>query len=237
LIIARQGVDLTLVTQGDHAHLAAEFLGLCRIPALLDSPHRDQILRAVREHDNGWRELDAAPPFDPEAARPYSFRTIPDDARRQLWTRGCERHRDTDPLVAALIVEHARQLHESWLDAAEWSDWWKELEELSVELAEELELTSESLAESYHWLSLADSCSLAVCEQRPDSFVVGDIRVRSCDDSLFLDPFPLAGATSFELRCRRIPDRRYRNAVDFGRTLVTARWATRNVRFRPETAA
>ena len=233
MIIVRHAAEMRLVTQGDHAHLAAELLGLCRFPDLLESPHRDEVLRAVLEHDNGWREVDSAPPLDAESGRPCSFRTVPAETRRHLWARGCERYRDTDPLVAILIVEHALQLHDRWLDAPDWSDWRKELDELRAELLEELDLTEESLAESYRWLRFADSCSLALCEECPDSFSVAGIRVRVSDDSLVLDPFPLAGTTSFKLRCRHIPDRRYRNAIDLGRTLGTARWETRTVRVRP----
>lgn len=232
MIIVRQGPELRLVTQGDHAHLAAELLGLCKFPELLDSPRREDVLRAVLEHDNGWREVDAAPPLDAESGRPYSFRTVPDEIRRQLWARGCERYRDTDPLAAILVVEHALQLHKRWREASDWSDWWKELDEMKADLLDELDHREEGLAESYRWLQFADSCSLALCEERPDSFSVAGTRVRVLDDSLVLDPFPLVGTTSFKLRCRRIPDRRYRSATDLGRTLATARWETRTVRVR-----
>lgn len=234
MIIVREGAELRLVTQGDHAHLASELLGLCRFPELLESSHREKILRAVLEHDNGWREVDSAPPLDAESGRPYSFRTLPDETRRHLWTRGCQRYRNTDPLVAVLIVEHALQLHGRWLDAPDWSDWWKELDELRAELLEELDLTVENLAKSYRWLQFADGCSLALCEERIDPFSVADTRVRVSSNTLVLDPFPLAGTTSFKLRYRRIPDRQYQNATDLGRALGTARWEARSVRVRPQ---
>ena len=50
-----------LVTQADHARLAADLLRLFRLPELLEHPRRELLLRAIAEHDNGWWEADAAP--------------------------------------------------------------------------------------------------------------------------------------------------------------------------------
>ncbi len=48
--------------------------------------------------------------------------------------------------------------------------------------------------------------------------------------SLLLDPFPLAGATTFRIACRVIRDRRYAGDADFGTELATARWRQYAVR-------
>ena len=53
-----------LVTQSDHARLAADLLRLFRLPELLEHPRRELLLRAIAEHDNGWWETDAAPRLD-----------------------------------------------------------------------------------------------------------------------------------------------------------------------------
>ena len=64
MIVVRRGASLVLVTQSDHAHFAAELLSLWRLDGFPDHPRRDDILFAVREHDNGWREEDAVPRLD-----------------------------------------------------------------------------------------------------------------------------------------------------------------------------
>jgi hypothetical protein len=50
------------------------------------------------------------------------------------------------------------------------------------------------------------------------------LRVEPRDGAVALDPFPLAGATTFRVPCRRIPRRVYRGDADLGGELVSARW-------------
>src|SRR5262249_53740757 len=69
------GRELRLVTQPDHAHLSGELLSLWRADGLPAHPRRAETLFAGREHDNGWREADAAPRWDAAAGRPRDFLT------------------------------------------------------------------------------------------------------------------------------------------------------------------
>ena len=58
--------DWLLISQVDHAHLAAEIaeaLGNENMPAL---PLPDLLIPAIREHDEGWREWEHAPEVDPD---------------------------------------------------------------------------------------------------------------------------------------------------------------------------
>jgi len=50
---------------------------------------------------------------------------------------------------------------------------------------------------------------------------------------LRLSPFPLAGATTLQVPCRRIPNRPYRGDADLGGELATARWGELAVRVVP----
>jgi hypothetical protein len=49
-------------------------------------------------------------------------------------------------------------------------------------------------------------------------------------NALGLAPFPLAGATTFRVPCRRVPLREYRGDADFGGELAAARWEEMTVR-------
>ena len=66
-----------LITQPDHAALARRIME--RFVPLHDVERRASILLAVEEHDNGWRELDAAPTVNPANGQIFDFvsRTTP----------------------------------------------------------------------------------------------------------------------------------------------------------------
>ena len=83
MIVATAGHQLQIVTQGDHARFAAELLSLWRADDLPEHPRRDDLLFAVREHDNGWLEADAAPRVDRATGRPHGFETIPIAPRQE----------------------------------------------------------------------------------------------------------------------------------------------------------
>ena len=74
--------------------------GCCR------SPRLSSILLAVEEHDNGWREVEAAPLVDGATGRVLDFIGAPDETRRSVWPRGVDRLA-ASPYAAALVAQHA----------------------------------------------------------------------------------------------------------------------------------
>ena len=76
-----------------------------------DDPRRDDIVFAAREHDNGWREADAAPRVDRDSGEPYGFLSLPAADRIEIWRRGIHRYRERRPYAALLIHQHALALH------------------------------------------------------------------------------------------------------------------------------
>jgi hypothetical protein len=245
---------LRLVTQPDHAHLAAEALALFRLPELVGSPRRDALLRAVRLHDNGWRELDAAPPVDAVTGLPFDFIELPASLRLQVWERGTSRYVGSDPYAALLATEHALALHAGRAAEEGWRELLARLEERRAELLATCALSVEELAGDYRWLDLADALSLAVCagwtrrtERRGFAFgpgsppAGGPARVASAGKGagppllvqLPLAPFPLAGATTLALPIRLLPGRRYEGDAELGAALAAAPWRKLAVRLVP----
>jgi hypothetical protein len=218
--------SLRCITQGDHAHFAADLLSLCRFPELLNHPHREALIEAVREHDNGWRELDAAPQVDPKTATLYDYVTLPGNERRRLWARAARRQRDDNPTVALLITQHALSLHQELKGTEVWDKWLSEILELRAELLVEADLNLDQLNRDYAYLRFADRCSLAACDRGKTAFADLGTSVSFTSGTLILDPLPLVGATSFNLRCRHLPKRRYLGDLDLGTELATARWET-----------
>ncbi|HEX3126107.1 MAG TPA: DUF3891 family protein, partial [Thermoanaerobaculia bacterium] len=160
-----------LITQPDHAWFSAELLSLFRTGGLPEHPNRAELLFAVREHDNGWRETDAAPRWDVEAGRPHDFISLPREERIELWQRGTARYAGEHPYAALLITRHALQLHQSRRGQEGWEPFLDYLDELHQGLAKEVGIgDEESDIGDYRWLDLADLLSLGVCNRWREPF-------------------------------------------------------------------
>jgi Protein of unknown function (DUF3891) len=226
-----------LITQPDHAHFSAELLSLFRTGGLPEHSRRTELLFAVREHDNGWRETDAAPRWNSATGRPHDFLTLPREERIDLWQRGTARYAGEHPYAALLITRHALQLHDSRRGQDGWQEFFDYLDELHRSLAEETGAHGEE--PDYRWLDLADLLSLGVCNgcnRWREPFGRYGFQASLEDGTLHLDPFPLAGSTAFRIPCRRIPRRAYRGDADLGGELAAARWGELAVRVAPHRA-
>jgi hypothetical protein len=224
---------LRLVTQPDHAAFAADVLALLRLPGLVGHPRRTALLRAVRLHDNGWQELDSAPLVDPASGRPYTFVDLPEPQRVEVWRRGAARYRESDAYTALLTGEHALALLGGRAGDERWDPLLADLVEQRETLLDRCNLEPPALLADYRFLDLADRLSLLVCTGAREPLERLGIRAWMRDGELVLDPFPLAGATTFALSCRHVPDRRYDGDADLGVTLAVARWETLPVRLVP----
>lgn len=230
MIVVPEGPALLLVTQPDHAWLSGEILSLWRADGLPGHPRRGELLFAAREHDNGWREADSAPRCDPERKGPYDFISIPREDRIAIWERGTARCSGEHPYAALLVTRHARVLHQDRRGQEEWEPFLAYLEELERGLAEETGVSEDEVVSGYRFLDLADLISLAVCNRWKEPFERHGVRGEVRGNTVHLDPFPLAGATTFALPCRRIPSRPYRGDADLGSELAAARWEEMAVR-------
>lgn len=237
MIVVRDGALLRLVTQPDHARLAARLLSLWRTDGLPDHPRRGELLFATREHDNGWREADAAPTVDPRTSRPHSFLDLPFGPRSEIWERGTGRYLSERPYAALLMTWHALELHADRRERPEWEALLDRLEERRRELLEASGADEAEVAADYRWLDLADFLSLVACHGWTEPFERRGIRGRFADGRLSLDPFPLAGATTLEVDCRVVPDRPYRGDADLGGELAAAFWRKSSVKIVPAASA
>jgi hypothetical protein len=239
MIVVPEGATLLLITQPDHAHLAAEILALWRLGGLPDHPRRDDLLFATREHDNGWREADAAPRRDPRSGRPHDFTTLPQADRIEIWERGTCRFATERPYAALLIARHARTLFGGRRGEEGWDGLLDFLSDFERGLVEETGAAENELAADYRWLDLADQISLTACANHREPVARHGFRIEPSTAepggaTVGLAPFPLAGATTFRVGCRRIPARDYRGDADLGGELAAARWEELRVRIVPD---
>lgn len=235
MIVYDESTALWIVTQTDHARFAGELLSLWRTDGLPDHPRRSDLLFAVREHDNGWREADAAPTLDPERGRPHDFLSLPDAERVEIWERGTARFAERRPYAALLITLHALNVLGGMGGAGRWQALLARLGDRRDELLETAGATLEEAEADYRFLDLADALSLAACNRWNDPFERRGVRGRFDKEihTLYIHPFPLAGTTSFQLPARRIPKRRYEGDADLGGALAAATWTDQPVRVAP----
>lgn len=231
-----------LVTQSDHARLAAEILRLFRLPELVGHPRRELLLRAVSEHDNGWWEADSAPRRDASATSALDFRAFPVDLQQEIWQRGVERFATASPYVGALLTAHALRLSRHRQEVRAGDGFVEALTRRQLDLLAAAGEDLESIAHDDPWLALADGISLAVCTG-DSGFVdlpgwrgeVGwtDGGADGTTIDFGLQPFPLAGTTSFELSCRWLEESLFASDAALGAALLAAPWKRLRVRVQP----
>jgi hypothetical protein len=231
VIVVDEATRLRIVTQPDHARFAADMLSLWRADGLPDHPRRDDLLFATREHDNGWREPDAAPRVDPEQRRPLTFLSYPEADRLELWARGIHRFAAERPLAALLIAEHAEAVHRPLSDA--WERFFDELESYRALWLEEVGVDRSTVRLDYRFLGLADTLSLALCSGEERRLEGLGVDARMIGQRLELRPFPLAGTTTFEIPVRRVANRPYESDTRFAVALARAPWERQAVKIAP----
>ena len=234
MIVADHGSTLVVCTQPDHAQLSAALLALWRRDGIPEHPRRNELLFAVREHDNGWQRADAAPRVSGASGWPTSFDNVPPSDRLEVWRRSVHRFVTDHPYAALLIAQHALAVNQRYFQAPGWPGFRVELEEQINQAIEETSLTTADLAADYTWLRLTDTLSLGACGAlgATDAFVDEQSGYRYALERgrIRIAPLPLAGATTLEIACRELPKRRFSDTSDLTSELSRAVWQRRPVR-------
>lgn len=199
---------LQLVTQPDHAALARRVMERWR--PLEGHPRRDVILLAIGEHDNGWREADAAPLVDHATGGVADFVHVPLDVRQGVWPRGVNRAAATHPWAGALIARHAIYVYQRYRTDPAWSWFFDEMAALEGHLVEAAGLTLEALAGDYEFLRLGDLASLAFCAGWTDEQRHAGTAMQLAGERLVVVPDPFGGDTvPLVVSARVLTDRPY----------------------------
>jgi hypothetical protein len=188
MILRPHGATRVAITQPDHAALAGRIMKAWRANGLPTSRRRDEILLAVSEHDNGWREIDAQFLIDPGTGAVLDFMTVSGDIKRGVWPRAIDRLSET-PYAAALVAHHAAHVYSRYRADPEWVDFFPEMEAIRDRLAVQDELFAD-----YLFLRIGDLASLTFCTAA--NMQVGEFgyMVRLDGDDLIITPDPFEGA-------------------------------------------
>jgi uncharacterized protein DUF3891 len=215
---AQHGVHL--ITQPDHAHLAAQIIE--HAVTLKAHPRRDQILLAVAEHDNGWAEEDAAPIVNPTTGHPADFVNVPLAVRHRVWPRAIHRLAQ-HPWPAALVAEHAVVVYDRFRVEDGWTPFFSGLEAARDQMVRTSGLTSTELISDYVYVRLADLISLLFCMAASQPQHVGDWSVQLTGDRVVVTPDPFGGQSiPIEIRAREIPDRTFESDDELRATVRAA---------------
>jgi hypothetical protein len=212
--------NLLLITQPDHARLAATLIAAWDVPPPVPAASRAAVLYAIEQHDNGWQEVDAAPMWNAATARPHDFIDTPAQVKRDVWPRGVRRVAENSALAGALVAQHALTLLAQRRAEPSWTAFFSEIEEMQGGLLRrcetELGITREGFERSYDRLYVGDVLSLVFCNPWKDPFEAkGYLITLDGEGDLSVSPDPFNGArVSFEVAARAIPDRTYRSDED-----------------------
>jgi hypothetical protein len=194
MILRPHGSTRLAITQPDHAALAGRIMAAWRANSLPDSPRREDILLAVAEHDNGWREVDDSLLVDPATGAIRDFMTVPAHVKRGVWSRAIARLAAT-PYAAALVAHHAAHVYGRYRPDETWSLFFAEMDASRDRLLREVPaVTREDFLADYVFLRIGDLASLAFCTA--GTMLGGEFgyTVRVDGTRVVITPDPFAGA-------------------------------------------
>jgi hypothetical protein len=217
MIVRPNGATQLLITQPDHAALAGRVMRQWAADALAHAPNRPAILTAIDEHDNGWREVDAAPIVD-GAGRILDFIATPDDIRREIWPRGIQRLAPT-PYAAALVAQHASHIYDRYRTDPGWARFFASMESTrNRHLLEAGRITLDDLLRDYLFLRVGDMLSLTFCNgwtQVQTDDVGSGYSMRLERTRLIVTPDPFEGREiPLEITARELPNHPLRSAAE-----------------------
>lgn len=209
-----------LISQPDHAELAGKVMAHWQT---LDAhPRRASIMLAIEQHDNGWREADAAPTIDPGTGRIHDFINAPATVRQGVWPRGVQRL-SHDPWAAALVAQHALTVYDRYRADPAWSDFFTSMVSMRDALLTRVGGSLQEFERDYPFVRMGDLISLVYCNPwKEESY--RDWTIRFDEDVVTVTPDPFGGRQiPFEITAIEIPDRPFTSNDDFLTTLRDAR--------------
>jgi hypothetical protein len=114
MIVRDSNTAWLLISQVEHARIAAEIAANWRLPVALEAL-RSEFLFAVEHHDDGWREWEQAPTIDDDG-EPRDFMEMPMPVATGIWTASIEVAARSSPWCGLWISRHFYYLAELALE-------------------------------------------------------------------------------------------------------------------------
>jgi hypothetical protein len=241
MIVRDEADSFLLITQPDHARLAERIGAAMRSEPALDAADRDAVLLGIREHDNGWAEVDAEPEVEPATGRPRDFMSGSPRVKYDLWLRGIARAAQMNPHAGALVAEHALTVYAYRRGDADWQTFFDAVTPMRDDLLKQIGMLTgearEVFQRQYRCVQLADAFSLQFCGGWSDVSSLEYQAIMRGND-LLISPDPFDGATvPLQVLGRRIAARRYHDDGELRHAIaaVTPEVITGSARGVPDT--
>lgn len=224
MIIRRLASSQQLISQRQHAALAARIMRHWQPDHFPESPRKASILNAVEWHDNGYAEIDETLVVDEATGRLLDFIEIPDALKRDTSLRGIERL-TSDPYAAALVAQHRLHVYRRYHEHAEWHAFFAQVTAArDAFLGAAGSVSLDELLHDYAFVRAGDLASLAFCNNwtEVDSDGCGyAMRLEGTSMSIIPDPF--GGRTiAIEIDAREIGNQSFGSAAEAQRVVASA---------------
>ncbi|HSC26882.1 MAG TPA: DUF3891 family protein [Vicinamibacterales bacterium] len=223
MIIRRDQDTLLFITQPDHARLAAEAIAAWCADGFQANPRRELILLAVREHDNGWLEEDAATHVGPDGT-PLDFVNVPAHVRHRIWPRAVDRVAVEHPYAAALVAQHALTIYVQMQADRAWDPFFTTMAARRASMLDRCgNDAARTIDADYAFLNAADRMSLAFCTGWGQALESGGRQIILAGRTVRVSPDPFCGArVPLQVTARRAPDRRFASNAELRAALDAA---------------
>jgi uncharacterized protein DUF3891 len=224
MIIRRLATSLQLISQPDHAALAARIMREWHAEHFPDSPRKASILRATEAHDNGWEEVDETLVVDAATGELLDFIAVPDAVKRETSSRGIERL-DADPYAAALVAQHRLHVYRRYVDDPTWQRFFTDVTAArDGYLRAAGPVALEQLLRDYTFVRAGDLASLAFCNNwtEVDPAECG-YAMHVEGSAMTISPDPFGGRTiDIAIEAREIAHQTFESAADARRVVASA---------------
>jgi hypothetical protein len=241
VIVRTAGDALWLVTQPDHAGLAAALMEAWCEEGLPARPTRAAALYATAHHDIGWAAFDAAPSVDPETGRPVDFISAPPAVKQAVWRHALQILPPHSTYAAALVAQHAISILRRYRADPGWHAFFDDMDrdrdhwfaaagrseaagEAGIDPPAALR---QSFLQDYAVVGIGDTLSLTFCNGWTSPQAAEGYGIQLAGTELRVCPDPFDGrCVTLRVAARRVPDRRYESDDDLRATWRGARAET-----------
>ncbi len=224
MIIRRLPSSQQLISQPDHAALAARIMREWQVDLFPASARKPSILHAIEQHDNGWEHVDEELVVDETTGQLLDFIAVPDLVKRVTSSRGIERLA-SDPYAAALVAQHRLHVYRRYLENADWRAFFADMTAARDACLRAVgDVPLDQLLRDYAFVRAGDLASLAFCNNWTEVDADGcGYAMRVDGASMVVVPDPFGGRTiEIAIDAREIGIQPFASAADARRVVASA---------------
>lgn len=243
MIRREAGRSWLVISQVDHARIAAEIATVWGSDELSPLPWPEILVPAIRMHDDGWKEWEAEPQVDPVSGGPRNFTEMPMPEATAIWSRSIAQAAKKHPLAGLWVSKHFAHLAMMARPARRADKTEKaaidqfvigqktlrsSFRRAALSMFHDIPELEAAIEVGFKWLQFFDALSLWICcalETEPATFSLPDDRQLTAQpqssENIVLTPWPLKPKLlTLSLSARRIVSRPYPDAAQLEEALL-----------------